>query len=877
MLHFYLRWCRLSILFLASFGLCLLINAFPAWQINNQVVAQSLASDRQSVSANQLVERGIEYYQVGKFTDAIALWQQALPQLSVLKDTATVRSNLAQAYRQVGQISEAIRQWEQSIKIYRSEDGSSRHLIAPLLVEQAQAYSDLGQHKQAIALSESAIEIATKNQNQLVMAAAGGALGNAYWALGNYEKALKAHQTSLDIARKLKHTGYITTALNDLGNVYSSQAQRYRYQANVAQLESDGQEAARLIKLAEKETNLALNAFEQSVRKSQAMGRKVPTRLQRSQTETALVEVRALLNINRLLEQNYTNADIRRLLLPKQDVILRNRSRILALLKAQPDSRDKTYALINLAEGLKLHRSSQDKQQTTLLNQAIAVAKNIGDSRAESFALGSLGQVYESAKQYETAIALTRRAAFAAQSVNAADSLYRWQWQTGRILKANGKTQEAIPVYEQAIATLQSIRGDIVAVNQDLQFDFRDSVEPLYRELIALLLDSPTTLTVGVTEATEKALTQNISKALDVSELLKLAELQNFFGDDCVQVALDNTNREQAKDPNAAVIYSVILDHRTEMILELPNGSRNHYSLEKMGVEQIQKEVDSLRLLLEKRATEQYLPQAQKIYDALIRPLEADLAAAKPSTLIFVNDGVLRKVPMAALHDGKQFLIEKYAIATTPSLSLTTQEPLDRNNLQALILGLTEERPPFPALVNVSNEATSVQKILKGTKLLDSDFTLNRLQAQLQAESYPIVHMATHGKFGTDAASTFLLASDSRITIEQIDNLLRSTKSRQPVELLTLSACQTAAGDNRSALGIAGVAVRAGVKSALASLWFINDESTVPLIEEFYTQLQKPGITKAEALRRAQVKMIGDRDYSHPAVWSPFILIGNWL
>jgi CHAT domain-containing protein len=312
------------------------------------------------------------------------------------------------------------------------------------------------------------------------------------------------------------------------------------------------------------------------------------------------------------------------------------------------------------------------------------------------------------------------------------------------------------------------------------------------------------------------------------------------------------------------------------MILQLPDGLLTRYPV-RMSAEQLQKEIDSLRLLLEKRATDEYLPQAQKIYDALMRPLEVDLAAANPTSLIFVNDGVLRKVPMAALHDGKQFLVQKYAIATTPSLSLTAREPLDRTKLQALVLGLTVERPPFAALVNVNDEATGVEKILQGTKLLDHNFTLKNLQAQLQAESYPIVHMATHGKFGTDAASTFLLMYDSQLTIEQIDNVLRANKRRQPVELLTLSACQTAAGDNRSALGIAGVAVRAGVKTALASLWFINDESTVPLIEEFYTQLSQPGVTKAEALRRAQIKMIADRDYSHPAVWSPFILIGNWL
>jgi CHAT domain-containing protein len=178
-----------------------------------------------------------------------------------------------------------------------------------------------------------------------------------------------------------------------------------------------------------------------------------------------------------------------------------------------------------------------------------------------------------------------------------------------------------------------------------------------------------------------------------------------------------------------------------------------------------------------------------------------------------------------------------------------------------------------------------VQKLLGGTKLLDQDFTLANLQEQLQNKSYPVVHIATHGKFGVDAASTFLLTFDSRMTLEQIDEVLREAKlsqkrpqrSQQPVELLTLSACQTAAGDNRAALGIAGVAVRAGVRSALASLWNINDEATVPLIEEFYTQLEQPQVTKAEALQTAQLKMINHLEYSHPAVWSPFILIGNWL
>jgi CHAT domain-containing protein len=257
--------------------------------------------------------------------------------------------------------------------------------------------------------------------------------------------------------------------------------------------------------------------------------------------------------------------------------------------------------------------------------------------------------------------------------------------------------------------------------------------------------------------------------------------------------------------------------------------------------------------------------------------MEADLAAIQPTTLVFINDGALRKVPMAALHDGKEFLIQKYPIAIAPSLTLTARKPLDHSNLEALSLGLTVERSPFAPLTNVATEVTAVNKILGGTELLDEAFTLPNLQEQLKKKSFPVVHIATHGKFGVDAESTFLVGFDQRISIEQIDKLLRFRNGRKSVELLTLSACQTATGDNRSALGIAGVAVRAGVESALATLWYINDEATVPLIEEFYTQLRQPNISKAEALRIAQIKMITDVNYNHPAVWSPFVLIGNWL
>lgn len=851
MSQFCRRLYRFSFLLLAGLVLCLTLSILPIRQ--TIVVAQSN-------SAPQLVRDGIEQYKAGKFNEAIALWQQVLPQIKEAQDKAAVYTNMALAYRQIGQVTEAIAQWEQAIQIYQRQDDEVRHRQLPkLLTEQAQAYNDLGQHRRAITLVQSALELARQTPDLRAQAAALGTLGNAYWALGNYEQALETHQASLQIARQL-NPDYIATSLNNLGNVYISRSQRYLYQANTARVEGDNKQNARLTQLAQKEITAARSAFEQSLRESQALG--------------GIAQVKALLNLNRLLEQ---------LPSPEWAAIAKNRQQALALVETLPNSRDKVYALINLAESFRRQALAEragrsSSEALRLLSKAIAIARSIGDRRAESFALGSLGQIYQLAGQTSEAMELTQQAQLAAQQVNAVQSLYRWQWQAGRLLKATGKTKDAIASYEQAIATLQSIRSNLLVANTNLQFDFRDSVEPVYRELMQLL-----TQPSGVNSQEQQ--TTNLSKVIDILELLKLAELQNFFGDECVEIAKANVESEVSLvDAGAVVIYSVILSDRTEMIVRLPGGQLTSHTV-LIKQEQLQQEINQLRHFLEKRSTEEYLIPAQKIYDTLIRPLEPNLKAVNPKTLVFIQDGVLREVPMAALHDGQQFLIKKYAIATTPSLSLTTRTAAVQDYSGALIMGLTVERPPFRALANVRAEVEGVQAILGGTKLLDREFTLATLRSQLQKKSYPVVHIATHGKFGVDTASTFLLSFDSRITLEQIDEVLRaqnleagnSRRSQQPLELLTLSACQTAAGDNRAALGIAGVAVRAGVRSALASLWNINDQATVPLIEEFYTQLRLPNVTKAEALQKAQLKMIADIEYSHPAVWSPFILIGNWL
>ena len=162
--------------------------------------------------------------------------------------------------------------------------------------------------------------------------------------------------------------------------------------------------------------------------------------------------------------------------------------------------------------------------------------------------------------------------------------------------------------------------------------------------------------------------------------------------------------------------------------------------------------------------------------------------------------------------------------------------------------------------------------------LLDQDFTRFRLQKQIETTSFPVVHLATHGQFSSQADNTFLLTWDERINVKNLDQLLREREGQQlsPIELLILSACQTAAGDKRAVLGLAGVAVRSGARSTLATLWSVQDQSTAELMREFYVNLSQRGISKAEALRQAQLSLLRSSQYQHPFYWAPFVLVGNW-
>ncbi len=278
-----------------------------------------------------------------------------------------------------------------------------------------------------------------------------------------------------------------------------------------------------------------------------------------------------------------------------------------------------------------------------------------------------------------------------------------------------------------------------------------------------------------------------------------------------------------------------------------------------------------------------------------MRPLEPLLQTNKIDTLVFVPDGALRSIPMAALNDREKFLIEKYAIAVTPGLTLMESRPVERGTASFMGSGLSEAVQGYPALPFVDAELKQLRDQFGGLPgaspnrlsdkpgrlrvLMNREFINDNVRKEFKDREFSIVHIASHGEFNGDVNKTFVLTYDQQLSLDDMEQLIRPAQLRdKPVEMLSLSACQTAAGDDRAALGLAGVAVKAGARSAFATLWCVDDEASTTLISEFYSGLYgTKHSSKAQALRSAQLKLLGDARFSHPCLWAPYLIIGNWL
>jgi len=867
---FKLRQRHLLLFVFAIVGLS--IGLLPNFQHLHPV--RAMAPPTQMVetrSATELETQGKYFYSIAQFESAADLWQQAIesydPQDSL--NRARVMSNLALAQGQLNHWSEATANIEASLNLLRNDSdlsvGNKVRALAQVLNNQGILLLGQGKQETAITTWKQAKDSYEQVGDELGVIRASINQASAFKQLGLYRRALTtltAVETSLaeqsDSNIKVAGLRSYGDILRLVGEVKRSQEVLQESLTIASRLAASKEQIEILLVLGNtyktREPEKALALYQQGMEICQQ---------QPSCLQTDLPAQIYLAQLNAWLD----TADWHQseLLIPQ----------IEAEFVRLPLNRNNVDRRINFAHSLvKLnHRSKirhravrQTAEIEKFLAETIKQAEQIDYLKAQSYSLGLRGQIKEELADWQSAQEYTSQALILAQSINAPEVSYLWQWQLGRISQALGERSQAIAHYSQSVELLKSLSRDLVAIDPDVQYSFRDSVEPVYRGLVSLLLKA---------DEGESVSQVNLEGGREVIESLQLAELNNFFREACLDaqvVDIENLDRQ------AAVIYPIILGDRLEVILSLPNQPLKHYST-KINQAELESVIARFRHNIVVRSRRNFYHSSQRLYNLVIRPALDDLKRSRIKTLVFVPDGAFRNVPISALYDGKRFLIEDYSIALTPGLQLLNPRPLEQGKLKTIAAGLTEEVDGFAGLDFVNSELKEIESRVNSRVLINKDFTSDALKKEIQYTDYPIVHIATHGQFSSSIEDTFLLAWDDRININELDSILQTRNPGQEnaIELLVLSACETAAGDSRAALGLAGMAVRAGAKSTLATLWSVNDRATSKLMSDFYQELSEKHLPKAEAVRQAQLTLLHNRWYKHPFYWAPYVLLGNWL
>lgn len=697
------------------------------------------------------------------------------------------------------------------------------------LLEQAQQFESLGEPQKVIELSQQAIATLHSTQTE-IEALAWGQLGNGYLLAGEWEKAIAAYQHSFSIAQARGCTHLQNTAANGLVTAYRRQEEFYRRQAELITDNEQRQEAAQLARQAH------YNALNQS---EQALGA--------TSQETELVG-----GFSKSAQTQTTNISEIQAQLQSIELGTINRSYIedvVDAIAALPTSSQKVFLLLDAS------RFYPDRE--TILELAIAEAQGLPDRRTEAIAWLYLGQHYEEAQQPMLALEAAQKSQWVAQQVFADSTFYEALWLEARLNQKLGFEDRSRQNYREAVAALGRIRDNLLTANQEVQLDFREEVEPVYRQYLSLLL--------------QKGDRSSLEEALRVVDALKLAQLENFFGSPCAEVDEEIDPQAILAESNAALVTTVILPEQTYVILQTPDGGLKHHAID-ISAGEIEQTVESWRSEILNLYSDAPPLNGQKLYSWLIEPIEAELEGV--ATLILNNDGILRNAPMAALHDGSQYLIQKYPVASTLGLKLEQKIETATTSADPLIFGLSVPTKNFAkSLPNVENEVEEIHELLGGKQVINQQFSAANLTALLKGnDEHSVIHFATHGEFGGTLNTSYLEAYDQPIQLGNLEKILR--ESEVPLSLLVFSACETARGNERAVLGMAGLGLRTGADSTLGSLWRFNDAPAADLVTDFYRYWHQ-GMTKAQALRQAQIDLIEETD-SHVSVWASMVLLGDW-
>ena len=839
-------------------------HAQREYQLGNYIQAIELLEQAKQAYQNQPLQRSQVLALTSLAQQQLGFWRPARQNIDVsFTLIASVPSSnsktqvLAQIWNTQGhyffsrqQHQQALSDWQQAEQLYRQIDDAEG--IFGTLLDQAQALEKLGFYPRscnrilaALEQPEYSCKNLTPTQTTTIIKQAESAaawqidglnsLGNSLLLMGRLNSAKKFIEASRSLVSA--RTNPITKAkiLFSLGNINQAIAYRSKAQQNFAGFASHSRKAIQYFQQVCNQSTPGIDA------------------------EKFLAQLNQLSLL--IVSEKWSQA-----------------RRLANTIELPHDGKGNLYGEVKFANNLKLL-----KQQNLSLKYSwrdivdiylnvIQQAQQIEAHRIESYAWGYLGQLQQTVNLElgYTSEELFKQALILAQAGQAPEIAYRWQWQLGRIYRQQGQREQAIALYQTSLANLDDLRSDLGVLEREVQFDFQEQIEPVYRELADLLLTNPVNNT-------------NIELARNVIEALQVAELDDYFQDACTTFEPKSIEKI---DRDAAVIYTIVLPKRLEVIVatsdNYPSPHQTFYRhTQNISQAKLEQTIQQLRqYITEPDRTKQVQQLSAQIYTWLLKPLMPELEKRQSQTLVFVLDGMLQTIPMSVLYDGEKYLIQKYAIALTPGLRLLNPKP-SSDSASLLAGGISRfiqvADQSFAALSGVNDELNNLDRSTSQI-LLNEEFTEVNLLQQLNSTSASRLHLATHGQFNADPEKSFLLLWQKILTIKEFSALLydRIKALLNPLDLLVLSACDTAAGDRRAALGLAGIAIRSGSLSTLATLWQVQDDSTAELMKYFYRQLENNG--KAEALRQAQLELwqTADKDWQVPAFWAAYVMIGNW-
>ncbi len=896
-------------------------------------------SGDQRSEATILNNIGSIHSDLGENHEALEYFDKSLP-LSAgdKRGEGRTLSNIGGVYSNLGDKLKALGFYARALTAF--EEAQDRRGTALVLNNIGKIHADLGQGLKALDYYEKSLALRIATDDKPGEATTLNNIGEVYSTLGEKQKSLSNYDLALAAFRSFGDERGQGTILNNIGSIYATLGENEKaldyfnlaLQLRVKTEDRKG-EARTLSNIGSVYSDMG-----QSRRALQYYGRALSIRGEIGDRAGQAVTLANIGGAYSALSDN------------EKAVEYLNRSLLLSRLVG--DRRGEATTLNNLgivSSGLGNNRKALD-----YLHQAMLFFRAVGDRHGEATALGNMMVVWADLGDLRWAALYGKQSVNLYQSLRSdiqdldenlkqrflgtVDEVYR---RLAEILIRQGRLSETERVLrmlkEEEYFEFVSRDGNVIASlderiglnpveNRAVEADDSTSrdVDKIYREIEKLKTERLEMDSSGSPGERAQAISD---RKAELQEQLRstwqklkgiLTDLrQEFAKEKFDSITLETGLQSVVKgwnDPQTAVVSTVVGHDKLSLIVTTPEFQRG-YVIANLSEEKLKGLVANLRFAITKARFEKSDPRpaAQELYNALIKPIEKDLEAAKIHTLVWSLDKFLRYVPVSALWDkDKGYIAQKYAsvVLALASRQNLAFRPANKSKWRALGVGMSKKAGDLEALTNVPAEIQAIVRdpsvprsagelpgIFAGRQLLDEKFTLPEFRKSLG--SYRFTHAATHFVFvsGTKAEglnSYLLLGDGGKLTLSQVQN---SDNIFAGVELLTLSACDTGFGgktaDGREIEGLGALAQRKGARAIMATLWGVADESTSDLMVQFYKNYKKPDLSKAEALRLAQLDLLGQPDlaaagrklprkpistknFSHPFYWSPFILIGNW-